>query len=54
MRQDISVGDEVRTIGGILGTVVSDEDDIFTIDIGGQRMRVVKHAVAERVAEDES
>ena len=54
MRSEISVGDEVRTIGGILGTVVDEDDDIYVIDIGGSRMRVVKRAVAERVSDDES
>ncbi len=53
MRSDIAVGDEVRTIGGIIGTVVAEKDDEFTIDIGGQHMRVVKRAVAERLGGDE-
>lgn len=54
MRSDISVGDEVRTIGGIIGTIVDEDEDIYTIDIGGTRMRVVKRAVAERITDDES
>ena len=54
MRADIEVGDEIRTIGGIIGTVVDEDDDIFTIDIGGQRMRVVKRAVAGKTQEDDS
>lgn len=49
MRSAISVGDEVRTIGGIIGTVVAEKDDEFTIDIGGQNMRIVKRAIAERL-----
>ena len=53
MRSEITVGDEVRTIGGIIGTVVRDDDDIFTIDIGGQHMRVVKRAVAEKMTYSE-
>jgi preprotein translocase subunit YajC len=53
MRKDITVGSEVRTIGGIIGTVVSETDDEFTIDIGGQKMRVVKQAIAERLGSDE-
>lgn len=54
MRADIEVGDEVRTIGGIIGTVVDEDDDVFTIDIGGQRMRVVKRAVAGKTEDDDS
>lgn len=53
MRQDITVGAEVRTIGGIIGTVVAETDDEFTIDIGGQNMRVVKQAIAEKLGSDE-
>ncbi|MGI9608981.1 MAG: preprotein translocase subunit YajC [Acidimicrobiia bacterium] len=54
LRADITVGDEVRTIGGILGTVIAEEDDVFTIDIGGQDLRIVKRAVAERVESDDT
>lgn len=53
-RADIEVGDEVRTIGGIIGTVVDEEDDIFIIDIGGQRIRVVKRAVAGKTEDKDS
>lgn len=54
MREGISVGDDVRTIGGIIGTVVAETDDEFTIDLGGQNMRVVKQAIAEKLgSEDE-
>ena len=54
MRSSIAIGDDIRTIGGILGTVVDEDDDTFTIDIGGQTMRVVKRAVAERTGSDDS
>lgn len=52
LRSDIGVGDEVRTIGGILGRVVEEDDETFTIDLGGHTMRVVKKAVAERIEQD--
>ncbi len=52
LRAEIGVGDEVRTIGGILGRVVGEDDETFTIDLGGSTMRVVKRAVAEKVGED--
>ncbi|HSJ70968.1 MAG TPA: preprotein translocase subunit YajC [Acidimicrobiia bacterium] len=54
LRSEIQVGDEIRTIGGILGSVVGEDDETFTIDIGGQNMRVVKRAVAERIDRDGS
>lgn len=54
LRKNIAIGDDVRTIGGILGTVVAEDDDSFTIDIGGQHMRIVKRAVAERITGDDA
>lgn len=54
LRSEIEVGDEVRTIGGIFGTVVDEDDETYTVDIGGQTMRVLKRAVAERITDDEA
>jgi preprotein translocase subunit YajC len=49
----ITVGDDIRTIGGIYGTVSSEDDETYTIDLGGgNSMRVAKKAVAERVGDD--
>lgn len=53
MQANMGVGDEVRTIGGIVGTIVGEEDDIFVLDLGGSTMRVVKRAVAERMTRDD-
>lgn len=52
MRSAIGVGDEVRTIGGIIGTVVAEKDEEFTLDIGGQHLRIVKRAVAEKLEDN--
>ena len=53
LRASIEVGDEVRTIGGIYGTIRSEDDDTFTLDIGGgSTMRVAKRAISERVGDD--
>jgi preprotein translocase subunit YajC len=54
MRSDIGIGAEVRTIGGIMGTVVDEDDKTFTIDLGGSTMRIMKHAIAERTDSDET
>lgn len=54
LRSETSIGDEVRTIGGIFGTVVNEDEDTFTIDIGGQTMRVLKRAIAERITDDDA
>ena len=51
----ITVGDDVRTIGGIYGKVRSEDDDTYTIDIGGgNTLRISKRAVAERVGDDDA
>jgi preprotein translocase subunit YajC len=53
LRDSIDIGDEVRTIGGIYGTVRSEDGETFTIDIGGgSTMRIAKRAVADRVGDD--
>jgi len=53
LRDSIAVGDEVRTIGGIYGTIRSEDDDTFTLDIGGgSTMRIAKRAISERIGDD--
>ena len=53
LRDSISVGDEVRTNGGIYGTIRSEDDETFTIDIGGgNTIRMAKRAISERIGDD--
>ena len=53
LRDSIAVGDEIRTIGGIYGTIRSEDDESFTIDLGGgSTMRISRRAVAERIGDD--
>ena len=53
LRNSIEVGDDVRTIGGISGTIRSEDEDTFTLDIGGgSTMRVAKRAISERIGDD--
>ncbi len=40
MRSSLRVGDEVVTIGGITGTVVSVKDDRFVIETGADQVRI--------------
>lgn len=40
MRSDLSVGDRVTTIGGIVGTVVSIKDDKFVMESGADQVRI--------------
>lgn len=41
MLASIKVGDRVRTIGGIYGTVTAIKDDIITISVGPDKARLV-------------
>ena len=49
MREDLSIGDEITTIGGIVGRVVSIKDDTILIESGSDRtkVRIKKFAVQE-------
>ena len=40
MRSNLSVGDRVTTIGGIVGTVVSIKEDKFVIETGADQVRI--------------
>ncbi|MBR5558666.1 MAG: preprotein translocase subunit YajC [Oscillospiraceae bacterium] len=40
MRSSIEVGDEIVTIGGIIGTVVSIREDMLVIETGGDRCKI--------------
>lgn len=54
LASSLSVGDEIRTIGGIHGRIVELDDDSVVIDVEQGRMRIVRRAVGTRVGEDES
>lgn len=55
MRSAIGIGDEIRTVGGIYGFVRAEDDDTFTIDVGGgTTMRIAKRAVAEKIESTEA
>jgi preprotein translocase subunit YajC len=54
MRADIGIGAEIRTIGGIVGTVVDEDDETYTIDLGDSTMKIIKRAIAERTDTDET
>jgi len=51
MRENIEIGDEIITIGGIIGLVVRQTDDTLVIETGGDRskLRIQKSAVRENV-----
>ncbi|MCQ2464354.1 MAG: preprotein translocase subunit YajC [Oscillospiraceae bacterium] len=51
MRENIAIGDEIVTIGGIIGLVVRQTDDTLVIETGGDRskLRIQKAAVRENI-----
>ena len=54
LRDSIEVGDQVRTVGGIFGVVLSLDDTEAVIDVGGgTQLRVVRRAIAEKLGGDE-
>ncbi len=48
MRNQLAVGDEITTIGGIVGKIVSIKDDLITFETGEDRVRmqVAKWAIS--------
>ncbi len=40
MRDNLSVGDEITTIGGIVGKIVGIKDDLITFETGEDRVRM--------------
>ena len=55
MRNSISVGDEIITIGGIIGTVIIIKDDKMMIETGNDRTKltILKSAVRTVLRDDE-
>lgn len=52
LRNSIEVGDQIRTIGGILGRVTRLEGDEATIDVGGgTTLTITVRAVAEKLGD---
>jgi preprotein translocase subunit YajC len=51
MQNDLRIGDEVVTIGGIVGLVVKATEDTVVIECGGDRsrIRIKKWAIQENV-----
>jgi preprotein translocase subunit YajC len=48
VRNSVEVGSEVRTVGGIFGTVVLADEEIIVLDTGeGSRLRIARRAIAE-------
>ena len=55
MRENLEIGDEIVTIGGIVGLVVSIKEDTVVIETGSDRskIRILKTAVANNITAKE-
>jgi preprotein translocase subunit YajC len=47
----LEVGDEVVTVGGLIGRIVTISDYEILIDVGGPQVRMARSAVTGRTAE---
>lgn len=52
LSQSLEIGHEVRTIGGIHGTVVSVDDDSVVLGVEEGRLRVSRRAIGGRVGDE--
>lgn len=52
MRSSLSVGDEIVTIGGIIGKVVKTKDETFVLQVGADKVKIemARWAVSEITA----
>lgn len=53
MRSELAVGDEITTIGGILGTICAVKEDSIVIETGADRVRIefAKWAISTKGAQ---
>lgn len=53
MRSELAIGDEITTIGGILGTICAIKEDSIVIETGADRVRIefAKWAISTKGAQ---
>ena len=52
LAESLQVGDEVRTIGGIHGRVLSVDEESAVLQVEDGRLRVTKRAIGARVGDE--
>jgi len=52
LSQSLEIGQQVRTIGGIHGLVISMDDDSVVLGVEEGRIRVARRAIGGRVGDD--
>jgi preprotein translocase subunit YajC len=50
LQSSLSIGDEVRTVGGIRGRITSMDDDTVVIEVESGTLRVDRRAVAAKTS----
>ncbi|MFO7299219.1 MAG: preprotein translocase subunit YajC [Actinomycetes bacterium] len=50
----LQVGQQVRTIGGIVGRIVSMDDESVVLEVEQGRIRVIRRAIGSRVGSDQA
>lgn len=48
----LAVGDDIQTIGGIMGRVIELDDDSVVVEVESGRLRFARRAVASRTGAD--
>ena len=54
LSQSLQLGDDVRTVGGLHGTVISLDEDSVVLRLEEGRVRVSRRAIGGRVGDDSS
>ena len=56
MRENLDIGDEIVTAGGIIGRIVSIKDDTIVIETGSDRSKIsiTKWAVSQNITAAEA
>ena len=49
MRNSLEIGDQVTTIGGVIGRVVAIKDDTFVLETGSDRVKIPLHQDRHRL-----
>jgi preprotein translocase subunit YajC len=52
LSESLEIGQQVRTIGGIHGSVISMDDDSVVLGVEEGRIRVARRAIGGRVGDD--
>lgn len=52
MRNNVKIGDEIVTIGGLVGKIVNVRDDFFMIECGTEKIKIKKWAISGFISKE--